>query len=81
MNSALPDQSLAATALIRSSTRLTASTVQHSTTEIGVSVGVNATTGQGLWKIMGVYTPTAIADGVLTATDSVNGYTYGFGQG
>jgi outer membrane protein assembly factor BamB len=42
---------------------------------------IDAFTGQKLWRILGLYTPTAIADGVLTATDSVNGFTYGFGKG
>jgi hypothetical protein len=30
---------------------------------------------------MGIYNPTAIAQGVLTTTNSVNGYTYAFGKG
>jgi hypothetical protein len=34
-----------------------------------------------LWKIKGVYTPTAIAYGVLLASDSYNGFTYAFAKG
>jgi hypothetical protein len=44
-------------------------------------VAIDQTTGQQLFKILGIYSPTAIAEGVLTASDSVNGYTYGFGKG
>jgi hypothetical protein len=44
-------------------------------------VAINGTNGQQLWKVIGIYSPSAVADGVLTATDSVNGYTYGFGKG
>jgi outer membrane protein assembly factor BamB len=42
---------------------------------------IDAFTGKQLWKIKGIYTPTAIAYGILLASDSVNGYTYAFGKG
>ncbi len=57
---------------------------EHSPTFIYRGQGlnaINASTGEKLWKIMGVYTPTAIAYGVLLASDSWNGYTYAFGKG
>ncbi len=44
-------------------------------------VGIDAYTGQKLWKIIGIYEPTAIAYGTLVASDNVNGYTYAFGKG
>ena len=42
---------------------------------------VDAYTGKELWKIAGIYVPTAIAYGVLLASDSTNGYTYAFSKG
>jgi hypothetical protein len=42
---------------------------------------IDAFTGDLLWKILGVYTPTAIAYGTLLASDSYNGYTYAFSKG
>jgi hypothetical protein len=47
---------------------------------MGLNV-INATTGDKVWRIIGQYSPTAIAEGVLTATDSYNGFTYAFGKG
>ncbi len=44
-------------------------------------VGIDAVTGQKLWKILGVYTPTAVAYGTLIASDSANGFTYAFSKG
>jgi hypothetical protein len=42
---------------------------------------IDAFTGDKVWSILGAYTPTAIAYGVLLASDSYNGYTYAFGKG
>ncbi len=42
---------------------------------------IDAFTGEKVWSILGVYTPTAIAYGTLLASDSYNGYTYAFGKG
>jgi hypothetical protein len=42
---------------------------------------VNATTGEGIWKITGPMTPGAIADGYLTASNPYDGYMYVFGKG
>ncbi len=42
---------------------------------------VDALTGQKVWSILGYYTPTAIAYGILLARDTPNGYTYAFGKG
>lgn len=42
---------------------------------------IDAFTGNKVWSILGTYTPTAIAYGVLLASDSYNGYTYAFGKG
>jgi outer membrane protein assembly factor BamB len=42
---------------------------------------IDASTGNKVWSILGVYTPTAIAYGTLLASDSYNGYTYAFGKG
>jgi hypothetical protein len=42
---------------------------------------VNATTGEGIWKITGPMTPGAVADGYLTASDPYDGYMYVFGKG
>jgi outer membrane protein assembly factor BamB len=44
-------------------------------------VGIDAFTGEKLWKICGIYAPTAIAYGTLVASDNVNGYTYAFSKG
>jgi len=42
---------------------------------------IDAYTGDGLWTILGYYTPTAIAEGTLIASESTLGYTYAFGKG
>ena len=42
---------------------------------------IDAFTGKDAWTIEGVYTPTALAYGVLLASDSYNGFTYAFGKG
>jgi hypothetical protein len=42
---------------------------------------IDAFTGAKVWRILGTYSPTAIAYGVLIATDSTNGFTYAFGKG
>ena len=42
---------------------------------------IDAFSGRKVWSILGVYTPTAIAYGILLASDSYNGYTYAFGKG
>ena len=42
---------------------------------------LDAFTGKEVWSIEGVYTPTAIAYGILLASDSYNGFTYAFGKG
>jgi outer membrane protein assembly factor BamB len=42
---------------------------------------INATTGEGIWKITGPMTPGAVADGYLTASDPYDGYMYVFGKG
>ena len=42
---------------------------------------VNATTGQGLWQVIGPMVPGAISDGYLTAGNSYDGYMYVFGMG
>ena len=42
---------------------------------------INATTGEGVWKITGPMTPGAIADGYLTASNPYDGYMYVFGRG
>jgi outer membrane protein assembly factor BamB len=57
---------------------------EHSPTFLYRGIGLNAvntTTGEKAWRIIGYYTPTAIAEGVLTASDSYNGFTYAFGKG
>jgi hypothetical protein len=42
---------------------------------------LDALTGKEVWSIEGVYTPTAIAYGILLASDNYNGFTYAFGKG
>ena len=42
---------------------------------------INATTGEGIWKITGPMTPGAVADGYLTASNNYDGYMYVFGKG
>jgi hypothetical protein len=42
---------------------------------------INATTGEGIWKIDGSMSPGPMADGYLTASNSYDGYTYCFGKG
>jgi outer membrane protein assembly factor BamB len=42
---------------------------------------VDASNGQELWDILGVYSLGALADGVLTMSDSINGFTYAFSKG
>ena len=42
---------------------------------------INATTGEGIWKITGPMSPGAVADGYLTAGNSYDGYMYVFGKG
>jgi len=42
---------------------------------------IDAFTGEKVWTIKGVYTPSAIAYGILLASDSYNGFTYAFGKG
>ena len=42
---------------------------------------INATTGEGVWKITGMMAPGAVADGYLTAGDGYDGYMYVFGKG
>ncbi len=42
---------------------------------------INATTGEGIWKIAGCMAPGAVADGYLTASNSYDGYMYVFGKG
>jgi hypothetical protein len=42
---------------------------------------INATTGKLIWKIMGVFTPGAVADGYLAAGSIQDGYMYVFGKG
>lgn len=42
---------------------------------------VNATTGEGIWKIVGDASPSAAADGYLVAASSETGYDYAFGKG
>jgi hypothetical protein len=57
---------------------------EHSPTFIYRGQGLNAIdafTGERIWRILGTYVPTAIAYGVLLATDSYNGYTYAFAKG
>jgi hypothetical protein len=42
---------------------------------------INATTGEGIWKIVGDASPSAAADGYLVAASSETGYNYAFGKG
>jgi hypothetical protein len=42
---------------------------------------INATTGEGIWKIVSDATPSAAADGYLIASSSETGYNYAFGKG
>jgi hypothetical protein len=42
---------------------------------------VDALTGEEVWDMMGYYAPTAIAYGILMATESPSGYTYAFSKG
>jgi outer membrane protein assembly factor BamB len=42
---------------------------------------IDAFTGKKVWSVLGAYTPTAIAYGILLASDSYNGYSYAFGKG
>ena len=42
---------------------------------------VNATTGEGIWKITGSMRPSAIADGYLAGANMYDGYLYWFGKG
>lgn len=42
---------------------------------------INATTGEGIWKIVGDASPSAAADGYLVAASSESGYNYAFGKG
>ena len=42
---------------------------------------INATTGEGIWKITGPMSTGAVADGYLTASNTYDGYMYVFGKG
>jgi len=42
---------------------------------------INATTGDGIWSIIGPATAAAVSDGYLVAADSYDGYMYVFGKG
>jgi outer membrane protein assembly factor BamB len=42
---------------------------------------INATTGEGIWKMLNPMTPGAVADGYLTASNSYDGHMYVFGRG
>jgi outer membrane protein assembly factor BamB len=42
---------------------------------------INATTGEGIWKMLNPMTPGAMADGYLTASNPYDGYLYVFGKG
>ena len=42
---------------------------------------INATTGEGLWKIMSPMSPGPASDGYMTASSSYDGYMYVFGKG
>jgi outer membrane protein assembly factor BamB len=57
---------------------------EHSPTFYYRGQGLNAidsTTGEGIWRILGAWTPTAVAYGTLLASNSPNGYTYAFAKG
>jgi hypothetical protein len=61
-----------------------AANTEHSPTFIYRGQGlcaIDAFTGELLWKIKGAYSPNSIAYGTLVASDSYNGFTYGFGKG
>jgi hypothetical protein len=63
---------------------LYAVTSEHSPTFYYRGQGMSAVdvyTGEGLFHILGVYSLGGIAEGVLTMSDSRNGYTYGWGKG
>jgi hypothetical protein len=42
---------------------------------------INATTGEGIWTMMGSQNPGAIADGYLVNGNPDDGYTYAYGKG
>jgi hypothetical protein len=42
---------------------------------------INATTGAGIWTMMGSQTPAAIADGYLVTSNPDDGYMYVYGKG
>jgi hypothetical protein len=42
---------------------------------------INATTGEGIWKMTGPATPGPIADGYITASDPYDGCMYVYGKG
>jgi hypothetical protein len=42
---------------------------------------LDAFTGKLLWTVKGYYSVNAIAEGVLSTTDSLTGYAFGFGKG
>lgn len=42
---------------------------------------IDANTGEGLWNITGSMTPSAVAEGYLTAANTYDGYMYVFGKG
>ena len=42
---------------------------------------INATTGEGIWKLVGDSSPSAAADGYLIASSSETGYNYAIGKG
>ncbi len=42
---------------------------------------LNATTGDRVWNILGYWTPTAVAEGILFATNEYDGCSYAFGTG
>jgi outer membrane protein assembly factor BamB len=42
---------------------------------------INATSGEGLWTMMGSQTPAAVADGYLVTSNPDDGYMYVYGKG
>jgi len=57
---------------------------EHSPTFYYRGYGIQAielATGNDLWNLKGVYSLGGLADGVLTCSDSQNGFTYGWGKG
>ena len=42
---------------------------------------INATTGDGIWTMMGSQTPAAVADGYLVTSNGDDGYMYVYGKG